>query len=40
MEFLHPGGLQWNETVVSKVQVTSTRMDQSDQLYGVSTGEN
>ena len=28
MEFLHLGGLQGNQTVVSKVQVTSTRMDQ------------
>ena len=28
MEFFHLGGLQENQTVVSKVQVTSTRMDQ------------
>ena len=28
MEFLHLVGLQGNQTVVSKVQVTSTRMDQ------------
>ena len=28
MEFLHLGGLQGNHTVVSKVQVMSTRMDQ------------
>ena len=28
MEFLHLGGLQGNHTVVSKVQVTNTRMDQ------------
>ena len=28
MEFLHWGGLQGNHTVVSKVQVTNTRMDQ------------
>ena len=28
MEFLHLGGLQGNHTVVSKVQVMNTRMDQ------------
>ena len=28
MEFLHLGGFQGNHTVVSKVQVTNTRMDQ------------
>ena len=28
MEFFHLGGLQGNHTVVSKVQVTNTRMDQ------------
>ena len=28
MDFFHLGGLQGNHTVVSKVQVTNTRMDQ------------
>ena len=28
MEFFHLGGLQGNHTVVSKVQVMNTRMDQ------------
>ena len=28
MEFFHLGGLQGNHTVVSKAQVTNTRMDQ------------